>query len=76
MAAVFTGIIQHVGRVVGVAPTPAGRRLQIDVGRLAEALAPGASLALDGACLTVSAISGTVAEFDAVPETLRRTGQS
>ncbi|KPK81910.1 MAG: hypothetical protein AMJ81_10255, partial [Phycisphaerae bacterium SM23_33] len=42
-------------------------------GRLAEALAPGASLALDGACLTVSAISGSLAEFDAVPETLRRT---
>ena len=69
----FTGIIQHVGNVVGVAQTAAGKRLRIDVGPLAEALGVGASLAVDGACLTLCRLDGSVAEFDAVAETLRRT---
>jgi len=70
---VFTGIIQHVGRVVGSAPGPGGRRLRIDVGPLAERLRPGSSLAVDGACLTVSALRGPEADFDVVPETLGRS---
>ena len=69
----FTGIIQHVGSVVAVAPSSAGKRLRIDVGPLAEKLALGASMAVDGACLTAAEIAGTVAEFDAVPETLSLT---
>jgi riboflavin synthase len=73
MSVVFTGIIRHVGRVVGLAAMPAGKRLRIEVGPLAEALSPGASVAVDGACLTVSVVAGAAAEFDAVPETLART---
>jgi riboflavin synthase len=81
---VFTGIIQHVGTVIGVAPTPAGKRLRIDLGPLAVGLAGGASVAVDGACLTASASAGpplaeggrataSAVEFDVVPETLSRT---
>jgi len=70
---VFTGIIRHVGGVVAVRATEAGRRLRIDVGPLAAGLSPGASMAVDGACLTASAIEGAIADFDAVPETLSRT---
>jgi riboflavin synthase alpha subunit len=70
---VFTGIIQHVGRVVRVAATAPGRRLRIDVGPLAQRLGPGASLAVDGACLTLADLSGGEAELDVVPETLSRT---
>jgi riboflavin synthase len=70
---VFTGIVQHVGRVAHVAATAEGKRLRIDVGPLAERLAIGGSVAVDGACLTVSALAGTEADFDAVPETLART---
>ena len=74
-AGVFTGIIQHVGRVVSAELSPAGRKLAIDVGPLAGRLAPGASVAVDGVCLTVdeSGLAGAVARFDAVPETLSRT---
>ena len=69
----FTGIIQHVGRVVSAGASGAGRRLGVETGPLAERLGPGASLAVDGACLTVSAIDGQRVELDVVPETLSRT---
>ena len=69
----FTGIIQHVGRVVAVDVGADARRLRIDVGPLADRLARGGSVSVDGVCLTVSALSGPRADFDAVPETLRRT---
>jgi riboflavin synthase len=70
---VFTGIVQHVGQVAAVATTAAGKRLIVDVGPLAERLAPGSSLAVDGACLTVAGVSAARAETDVVPETLART---
>lgn len=73
MTFVFTGIVQHVGRVVDVISAAGGSRLRIEVGPLREALSCGASLAVDGACLTVAEISGARAESDAVPETLSRT---
>ena len=71
----FTGIIEHVGTVLAAKASPAGRRLRIDIGRdLRRTAMAGASIAVDGACLTVSELGdGTWAEFDAVPETLSRT---
>lgn len=76
---VFTGIIQHVGRVARadgalrrVGATDA-YRLEVDVGPLASGLLPGASVAVNGACLTVAEVRGAVARFDVVPETWRRT---
>ncbi len=78
-ARVFTGIIQHVGRVVRadgalrrVGATDA-YRLEVDVGPLASGLSTGASVAVNGACLTVAELRGAAARFDVVPETWRRT---
>ena len=73
MAGMFTGIIQYVGTVRRVHPAGAGRRIRIELGPLAEGLAPGDSVAVNGACLTASAIDGAEAEFDAVAETVSRT---
>jgi riboflavin synthase len=71
----FTGIIQHVGEVVGLAATPAGKRLAVDLGPLADGLREGESVAVGGACLTAAVVKGKggVAEFDVVPETLAKT---
>ena len=69
----FTGIIQHVGAVQSLSQAPLGRRLAIDVGPLAEGLKRGDSVAVNGACLTVSDLSDRVGEFDVVAETLSRT---
>ena len=69
----FTGIVRHVGQVRSAAPTAGGARLTIDLGPLADGLAPGDSVAVDGACLTATSIDGAVVSFDAVAETLAKT---
>ena len=70
----FTGLIQHIGTVTRLAPAPGDcMRIGVDIGPLAEGCKLGASIAVDGCCLTVVDFSGTTASFDAVPETLRRT---
>jgi riboflavin synthase len=69
----FTGLIEHVGVVRWLKPTPSGARLALDLGPLADGTRPGDSLAVDGCCLTFASLSGSIAEADVVPETLRRT---
>jgi len=70
----FTGIVQRVGLVVRVEPTGGDVRLAIDVGDLPEArLALGASIAVNGACLTVTSRAGQVVCFDVSRETLSLT---
>lgn len=76
----FTGIIEAVGRVAGTgaasrAGEGAGRslRLEVELGPLAEGLTVGASVAVNGVCLTVAELRGTAALFDVVPETWRRS---
>ncbi|MCY3022910.1 MAG: riboflavin synthase [Planctomycetota bacterium] len=70
----FTGLIQHIGSVTAVSHAAAGgARLSLDLGPLAAHSKPGDSIAIDGCCLTLASLAGTVATFDAVPETLQRT---
>jgi riboflavin synthase len=69
---VFTGLIAEVGHVVRLERGATGR-LVVDVGRLAEGLRLGDSVAVNGACLTVSELAGCEAAFDVVAETLART---
>jgi len=68
----FTGLITDVGRVKSLRKE-ACARLVVDAGPLSENLRIGDSLAVNGACLTVSAISAGDLWFDVVPETLSRT---
>jgi riboflavin synthase len=70
----FTGLIQHVGSVQSLAAVSGGgARLAIDIGPLAANCKLGDSIAVEGCCLTVVSLNGSVAAFDAVPETLKRT---
>lgn len=69
----FTGIIRHIGTVGDIRNTSVGRRLRIDLGPLAENLLPGASVAVDGVCLTAAEISGSNVAFDVVRESLLRS---
>lgn len=69
----FTGLVEHVGGVRSIAPHAGGSRLAIDLGPLAEDASLGASIAVSGACLTITSLSGTVASFDVSAETLRKT---
>ncbi|MCL2700275.1 MAG: riboflavin synthase [Phycisphaerae bacterium] len=69
----FTGIIRHVGCVEGVESARCGRRVAISLGPLAAGLRVGDSVAVDGVCLTASAVREGVGVFDVIHETLSRT---
>ena len=65
----FTGIVSAVAKVVKAD----GRRIGIDHAGIARHLKTGASVAVNGCCLTVVKRRGPVFFADVVPETLRRT---
>lgn len=73
----FAGIVEQVGTVTAVhratGDPRAARRVDIRLGELAEDLRPGASVAVNGVCLSVTEARGAVGSFDVVPETLRRS---
>ena len=71
----FTGIIEHQGRVVSLRPQAWGARLEIDPCGWAHVPAGGDSIAINGCCLTVVAAPGTggVLAFDVIPQTLSLT---
>jgi riboflavin synthase len=75
---VFTGLVQEVGEIRRVEPrdgaSGADVRLEVDFGDIDRSrLEPGASIAVDGVCLTVSAIDGRAFSADVSGETLRVT---
>ena len=77
----FTGLIEAVGEVAELKPSPGGYRLRVRTA-LASDVAAGDSLAVNGVCLTVVAAEGGDVHADIGPETARvttlgllRTGQ-
>jgi riboflavin synthase len=68
----FTGIVETTGRLGEVKALAGGFRIRIETD-LAPALAPGASLAVNGVCLTVVVIDGDHVVADVGPETARVT---
>jgi riboflavin synthase len=73
---VFTGIVQGLCRIVSVVDEPQLRRLVIDLGPLVEGVQLGASVAINGVCLTVTSLSNRMAHFDVIAESLARTNLS
>ena len=69
----FTGIVQELCKVRSVADEPGLRRLTIELGELARDLSLGASLAVNGTCLTVTGTTAGSASFDVIRETLEQT---
>lgn len=68
----FTGLIEAVGEVTELKPTPAGFRLRVAT-TLARELAVGSSVAVSGVCLTVIASDADAVCMDVSPETARVT---
>ena len=69
----FTGIIQQVCSVKTLSKSGDSAALTIDLGQLANQAKSGDSIAINGACLTVSKLAGTMATFDVSGETLTKT---
>jgi len=68
----FTGLIAEVGTVEALEPGATGATLTIRAG-LADQLQEGDSIAVDGICLTVTALREGCFQTEAVLETLRRS---
>jgi riboflavin synthase len=69
----FTGLIEHVGRVLSAAHGERESRLEIDLGPLAEGTRIGDSIATNGICLTAAALQGARMQCFASAETRRKT---
>ena len=66
----FTGIINHLGKI----KTKSKNKLQVECSKdLINKLSIGASIAIDGICLTVVSLSKNSFEIDFMPETANRT---
>lgn len=66
----FTGIIETVGEVTEVKPTPSGFRLRLSTD-LSAGLSPGESIAVNGVCLTIVSADADGVHMDVSPETIR-----
>jgi riboflavin synthase len=71
----FTGIVQGLCEVRDIKEEPKLRRLVVDVGPLTDGAKPGASVAVNGTCLTVTAKhdDDRLLAFDVIQESLERT---
>lgn len=71
----FTGIVQGLCEVVQVEREANLNRLHVDLGDLARDVALGASVAVNGTCLTVTGTraNGSVVSFDVIQESLDHT---
>jgi riboflavin synthase len=69
----FTGLVEGTGKIEGVKSAPGGRRIAVSGKLLDEELPLGASLAVDGVCLTVVEWHKGRVALDVGPETLQRT---
>lgn len=69
----FTGLVEETGLVRSVTPGPHALRLVIRSGERSASGGIGASVAVNGVCLTVVERESDVLAFDLGPETLERT---
>jgi riboflavin synthase len=69
---VFTGLVQDLGTVTAVDATPDGVRLAIRTPLTGE-IEPGDSVAVNGVCLTATAVDDGAFSADVMHETLRRS---
>jgi riboflavin synthase len=69
----FTGLVEQLAAVDQLIPAPPGVRLVIRAPLFAQDIQVGASIAVNGCCLTVVDVQAETFGFDAGAETLSRT---
>jgi riboflavin synthase len=69
----FTGIVEELGAVAALDPRQAGARLRVHCAAVLSDLTEGASIAVNGVCLTALAIAADSFSADLAPETLDRS---
>ena len=69
----FTGLVETVGTVGSFRPAGMCTALSLRAPLFVGELVPGQSVAVCGACLTVTALEGEIFSVDVMPETLKKT---
>ena len=69
----FTGLVEEVGIIRSVSPVGEGARVEIAATTVLDDVEMGASIAVNGCCLTVAEWGDDWRAADAVPETMERT---
>jgi riboflavin synthase len=69
----FTGLVETLGTVSTALPEPPGMRLIVDAGEVAGDATLGASICVNGCCLSIVAMNGPLLTFELGPETLAKT---
>ena len=69
----FTGIVEELGTVASLDQRPAGARLRVKCRTVLEDLREGASIAVNGVCLTAVDVTSDSFDADLAPETLSRS---
>ncbi len=69
----FTGIVQALAPIESFADQGDLVRLGVAMSGMTEGLELGASVAVNGTCLTVTGVADDTVSFDVIPETLRTT---
>jgi riboflavin synthase len=69
----FTGIIEELGIVEALEPKHAGARLRVKCSLVLSDVSEGASIAVNGVCLTAVGIASGSFDADLAPETLSRS---
>lgn len=69
----FTGIVQGLCRVAAVTDEPGLRRLQLQLDDLSSGLQLGASVAVNGTCLTATFVEKGRVGFDVIRESVARS---
>ena len=69
----FTGIVQGIRKVSSITEFENGRRLCIKLDDLTINLFHGASISVNGVCLTVVSLENNLVEFDVISESLKRS---
>ena len=69
----FSGIIETIGKLVGMVEIEGGLRLALETDFPTEEVGLGESICTNGTCLTVTGMEGGHLTFDVSAESLRRT---
>ncbi|WP_181347718.1 riboflavin synthase [Thalassobacillus sp. CUG 92003] len=69
----FTGIIEEIGKVTGITSKHETMELSIEASEILSDIELGASISINGVCLTVTDYSTNTVQFDVMPESFHAT---
>ena len=69
----FTGIIENIGKITLIEEVNCNYVIKIEIANLSMNISNGDSIAINGACLTVTNIKDNIFSFDLSPETMKLT---